>query len=285
LIYFKTYPNHLGRFGHQLSNLLVGLAFANIFDGICLNPFFVGQCSLWNDYMDLPFLLNKRIAHNIDLNQFDSMNLSLNNNTVDFSSLVECHLLNCLSTDLLVHLPEDAFFDPSIYRAFSPILKMLPHCINRTPGSAQTLNQISLHVRRGDVSPTYASSLYTPDNIYVNCLSLIHGNYPPDWPIVIYSQGNPSQFQSLISELNQLIGRRIVLKLDEDIMSFDARSTLDELILSKVLIGSHSSFFHYALYLSSNMPFRFFISHRKASVDKHIQLLMRELGVIVLLPQ
>ena len=286
MIYFKLSANVDGRFGHQLSNIIVGLSLSRIFSGYCINPIFIGKCSIWNNYLNLKSLTKEPPLKDREIATLNSYQLDYSSadNVIDRIALRTCYSLSYSDDDLIVKLPYDAFFHESMYRAFLPELSSLPSSLQLPTRQIPLKNQISLHVRRGDVSPTYASSLYTPNEVYIHSLLSINDKYPSEWPVVVYSQGEPSLFRQLVKELSHQSNREVFLSLDSDITSFDARSTLDDLISSKVLIGSHSSFLHFALFLAKGSVERYFISHRRHGIDVHIESLMTALGITVIKP-
>lgn len=106
-------------------------------------------------------------------------------------------------------------------------------------GYKKTLNQISIHIRRGNVDNDRHPRRYTPNQRYISIINSLLKKY--DYDIYLYSEGNPSDFNDL------LFSDRVKLKLNEDIIE-----THSDLVNSKILIISKSSFSYSAGLLNNN---------------------------------
>jgi len=109
-------------------------------------------------------------------------------------------------------------------------------------GYKNTLNQISIHIRRGNVNNHSYPERYTSNQRYIDIINILLKKY--EYNIFIYSEGETSDFNDL------LLNDRIKLKLNEDIVK-----THTELVNSKILVISKSTFSYSSALLNNNIVY------------------------------
>ena len=109
------------------------------------------------------------------------------------------------------------------------------------------INDIAIHIRRGDVKYNKNQERYTSNEIYKEIIKKLRTQFP-SYKITIHSQGSVKDFADLI------VDNKVKLSLNEDI-----RITFHSLVTAKVLVMSKSSFSYSAAILNDNiilyMPF------------------------------
>lgn len=109
-------------------------------------------------------------------------------------------------------------------------------------GYNNTLNQISIHIRRGNVNNNSYPDRYTSNQRYIDIINKLLKKY--EYDIYLYSEGDASDFNDL------LLNDRIKLKLNEDIIK-----THSELVNSKILVISKSTFSYSSALLNNNIVY------------------------------
>ena len=276
-VYVQVTPNSLGRFGHQFHNIIAGILLAQALGGQCLRPSFTGNSKCWNkvlafagrhictDWTNLNFTILNGVAGKYVA--MESVKLYYN------------YSLRCCDPALLICLQPDQFA--------GSLLKLLPRSILELRQGLSfkphdiTSPEIAIHLRRGDVTPNYASSLFTDFDTYLLALGKISDVLPAQWPVTIYSEGNSVDFEYLARRIEVDFGRRVSYCLEKNLFSLDASSDFTRMTCSGALICSYSTYAYCALYFSSHLGLRFFIADsRSVTAEGMLQLeVFRSLGV------
>ena len=112
----------------------------------------------------------------------------------------------------------------------------------------ETLEQITIHIRRGDIQPHRRDGgrflRYQSNDWYTKILPKVVRDHPDSYPIVIHSEGNIEQFQSIKDKSPDSISERIIFKLgkesDPSGCEHDMLSAFYEMVASKVFVQSKS---------------------------------------------
>jgi len=279
-LYVKVTPNYVGRFGHQFHNIITGILLAQVLGGRCLRPSFTGNSECWNRF--LVFGGRYVCDHRADL-KFKILNGAFGKYvTMQSLKLYYNYSLSYGSQPLLISLQPDQFA--------GLLVKLLPRSVHELRKGllfnphANVLPEIALHVRRGDVSPTNASSLFTSFDTYLVALEMASDKLPSDWPVTIYSQGRILDFEYLALRIERHLGRQVSFCLEPNIFSIDASLDFFRMISSGAFICSYSTYAYCALYFSSDIGMRFFIADsRSDTIDGMLHLnVLRSIGVEIL---
>ncbi|KKL26138.1 hypothetical protein LCGC14_2398290 [marine sediment metagenome] len=103
---------------------------------------------------------------------------------------------------------------------------------------------IALHIRRGDVNNVDLDQIwrYTSNKVYIKIIQFLKNTYP-DYSICIHSQGKINDFKELFFE-------NVHFSLNDSI-----DNTFHNLVTSKILVMSKSSFSYSAALLSTNIVY------------------------------
>ena len=204
-------------FGCQLNAKLSGIAFC--FDNsryeYVHTPFTAvshgwgskESCERVNDFLGIPYQHNPRInvRHRFIKKVFDNPN-------------------KFYTDEVLYHL-RDMFWSNKKYEA---------------------LEQIAVHIRRGDIQPHRRDGgrylRHQSNEWYTRAIPKVAKHYP-DYPIVIHSEGNLEQFQSIKDGCPDSVSERIIFKLGkthEAGCEHDMLSAFYEMVASKVFVQSKS---------------------------------------------
>jgi hypothetical protein len=114
----------------------------------------------------------------------------------------------------------------------------------------EVLEQITVHIRRGDIQSHRRDGgrykRHQDNGWYTRIIPKIASYYPDSYPIVIHSEGNMEEFQSIKDGCPDSISERMIFKLgiesNEDAAGckHDMLSAFYEMIASKVLVQSKS---------------------------------------------
>lgn len=121
---------------------------------------------------------------------------------------------------------------------------------------------IVVHIRRGDIKPNHPSAgqaaRFMPNEWYNQRLPIIFAQYPDDYRITIHSEGDFSDFESIIDNWPKSIIDRITWKLGVN-MSSDCQNNMLEafhdMASAKVLIQSKSGLSYTSGILNHNDVF------------------------------
>ena len=112
----------------------------------------------------------------------------------------------------------------------------------------EALEQITVHIRRGDIQPHRHDGArhrrYQPNEWYNKIIPKIARRHPDSYPIVIHSEGDVEQFQSIKDKCPSSISERIIFKLGNESnpggCEHDMLSAFYEMVASKVFVQSKS---------------------------------------------
>ena len=112
----------------------------------------------------------------------------------------------------------------------------------------ESLEQITVHIRRGDIQPHRHDGgrrlRYQANDWYTKTIPKVARHYPDSYPIVIHSEGNIEQFQSIKNGCPDSISERMIFKLGKESNSseceHDMLSAFYEMVASKVFVQSKS---------------------------------------------
>jgi hypothetical protein len=257
--------NPTGRFGHQFHNFLSAYLVSKFFGNDIAHCEFLGNAMAWNNYIRLP-------GRYYDLSPSHAQGIT----TMDGQSISKTHLkhyysqLESRSENVFIKIPIDQWAGDSLMnllpRYRDEFSKML---LSRRPPA----NQIALHLRRGDVSSTSSISLYTPDSRYIDALKIVHSRHPTDWPICIYSEGSPRKFMALAEALRAASNRDVILRVSESSFCIDSCDDFLEMISSRVLLCSYSTYAYCAIYFSEAEACKYFIADNRSNGNNMLQIL------------
>lgn len=128
----------------------------------------------------------------------------------------------------------------------------------------EALNCIAVHIRRGDIARKTKQGQrphfrYQPNYWYQQIIPTIAKKYPDNYKIVIHSEGEMSEFESIMDGWSWSLKERTVFKLgidDDHSCENNMITTFHQMIASKVLVQSKSGLSYTAgLYNSHNVHF------------------------------
>jgi hypothetical protein len=125
----------------------------------------------------------------------------------------------------------------------------------------EALDCIAVHIRRGDIARNGRKNhfRYQPNYWYQHIIPSIAKKYPDNYQIVIHSEGEMSEFESIIHGWDASLIERTVFKLGKDgdhSCKNNMIETFHQMIASKVLVQSKSGLSYTAgLYNSNNIHF------------------------------
>lgn len=128
----------------------------------------------------------------------------------------------------------------------------------------RSLDQITVHIRRGDIQPHRRDGgrwrRFQPNYWYNHWVPILASKYPDSYPIVIHSEGNMAEFESITDGWGQSLKDRTVFKLgkmgNEADCEHNMLKAFHEMASSKVLLQSKSGFAYTAgIYNENNVWF------------------------------
>lgn len=282
-VVIQVSPNPLGRFGHQFHNIILGLLMSELFGIPCLKPSFTGNAEHWNSLIDWKGpLIIENFGQNPPATYFEGYKEKFVTKTslLDYYNLIQKSSTSNLY--IVLRLMEDQFA--------GPLIKLLPRIVGTIYSSLSfkdslTIRQrVAIHIRRGDVSKTYASSLFTSFDSYLQALLLISGTLPDHWPFAIYSEGNDSDFTNFAETLESHFHRKVELNISAQNFTLDSRGDFLEMIASSALICSYSTYASCALYFTSDYGNRFFIADERSCTPEgqNDLTVFRKIGVKII---
>ena len=279
-LYVEVTPNPLGRLGHQFHNILSGILLAHAFGGQCLKPIFTGNSSCWNDVIGFT---GSHICNDLSDTNYSTLS-GIEGTDVTFASLKLYFdiLSNSSSGPLLIKLQPDQFA--------GCLMKLLPFSLPELRQASSfelkvvSRPEIAIHIRRGDVTPVYASSLYTNLDSYLFAFNAVSHFLPLHWPVRIYSEGRIEDFESLAFCITRDSGRQVFYCLEENMFSVDSVSDFTQMIGSGALICSYSTYAYCAFYFSASLGSRFFIADSRSNTSEGLLQLevFRSIGVNII---
>jgi len=117
---------------------------------------------------------------------------------------------------------------------------------------------IVIHIRRGDIDKNYrhrGTTRYQPNRYYNKLIPYIAERYPDNYSITIHSEGELSEFESILDNWNSQIANRVIWKLGQSFQSdceFDLMTAFHDMVCAKVLVQSQSGFSYTAGMLNKN---------------------------------
>ena len=102
------------------------------------------------------------------------------------------------------------------------------------------INNIVIHIRRGDVSSKKHNERFTSNNEYVKIINFLRNIYSNE-KIIIYSEGKITDFNELLEQKN------IEFHLNKSV-----QETFNGLVSAKILVTAKSAFSYAAALLNSN---------------------------------
>ena len=119
-------------------------------------------------------------------------------------------------------------------------------------------SDIVVHIRRGDMNKNYrlrGGTRYQTNDYYNKLIPRVIKPYPDHYKIVIHSEGDYSEFESMTKGWPQSIINRLVWKLGKKFQAdceFDTITAFHEMVCAKVLIQSKSGMSFTAGVLNKN---------------------------------
>jgi hypothetical protein len=152
--------------------------------------------------------------------------------------------------NLQANIIEKCGYNPAVHYSKTPDIYYTDNVINKlrmyyysTPKPQVEVNDIAIHIRRGDVTKHNIKVLprYTENEVYKRYIKMLKSKYP-GYKIHIHSEGKPRDFLDITSN-----EENIELHLNEDI-----QVTYHTLVTAKILVASKSSFSYTAAILNEN---------------------------------
>lgn len=269
--------NPLGRFGHQFHNYLSAFLVSKFLGADIAPCNFLGNASAWNDYIQFPSSFE---AHEFIHFQHAA---SMVGNTITKSHLsyYYAHLISGRG-NACVRIPVDQW-------AGEALMKLLPRyrheILSMLVCRRQYSNQIAVHLRRGDVSSSSSVSLFMPDIRYIHAVKHFHSLYPLDWPICIYSEGSRQQFLGLAHQLHAVSGRDVILSVSESSFCINPCDDFLDMISSRVLFCSYSTYAYCAIYFSEDETSTYFLADdRSMRSDAYMIEILQKFGAKTIMP-
>ena len=254
--------NPLGRFGHQFHNYLSSYLLSKFFGVDIAKCGLVGNSSSWNDYISLPGVT---ISNNKKLVVITKEGGLMTKEHLKFYYRV----LNDESNNYCIKPPIDQWANRRLMMSL-PMYR--DEVRNMLVKRKKLINQIAVHIRRGDVSDKKSTSLYTSDARYAAEIVRYHSRYPEDWPICIYSEGSVEQFASLMQEITEKTKRDVIYRIAETTFCTDPCLDFLEMIASRALFCSYSTYAYCAIYFSSIKTDKYFIADKRSSGEDSYSL-------------
>tara|TARA_R110000824_G_scaffold392970_1_gene591697 strand:- start:658 stop:1428 length:771 start_codon:yes stop_codon:yes gene_type:complete len=114
----------------------------------------------------------------------------------------------------------------------------------------EALEQITVHIRRGDIQPRPICKhrggylRHQNNEFYSRGIPKVASHYPDSYPIVIHSEGNMEEFQSIKDGCPDSISERMIFKLGKESdptgCEHNMLSAFYEMVASKVFVQSKS---------------------------------------------
>lgn len=130
-----------------------------------------------------------------------------------------------------------------------------------TPKPAPADCEIVVHIRRGDVQLHRGGDRrrrYMPNDWYNRVIPDVASRYPSHFKIAIHSEGEMSEFESIMDSWSPRLIERVVFKLAKDWVAdqeFDLLTAFHEMVTAKVLVMSKSGLAYTAAILNENDVF------------------------------
>jgi hypothetical protein len=162
-----------------------------------------------------------------------------------------------------IHVPKrfesKVFGDPNAFYN-SRVLDAIRGYYWSAPKPPSSDCEIVVHIRRGDVQPHRGGDRkrrHTPNNWYNRVIPAVALEYP-HYKIAIHSEGQMSEFESIMDDWPLHLTDRVTFKLAQDSVTnqqFDLLTTFHDMVTAKVLVMSRSGLAYTAGILNENNVF------------------------------
>jgi len=260
-LYLVATPDRYGRFGHQTNSIATAILLSYACGAKILLPRYMYFCDSWNDFVNFESLsvVSSRIDHCCTIRYLESSGPDQHGNRKwDFDDSTQ---LGSVVRHLVTHPPNTILYLP-FDQAPGLLLRLLniPHIREEFSRlftfpvlpTVASGTYACIHIRRGDCTPDRHPHWFVHDEFYLSLLLLLDSLLPPEFKIVICTQGDINWINRFAEKRTSLHDRLYVHSTDQLFTNDVQAEAFGLMIDATLLFTASSSFSRWASFVGSN---------------------------------